>query len=89
MDGWGGLVGEWEGKESIHWPSPGYDGLGSAFVYTTFRMNAIQQAINTLARGGVVAYCWYASKSLMHFCTSTLARPLCHINPACIKAQKF
>lgn len=28
--------------------SPNDDGLGSAFVYTTFRMNAIQKTINTL-----------------------------------------
>jgi hypothetical protein len=28
--------------------SPNNDGLGSAFVYTTSRMNAIQKTINTL-----------------------------------------
>lgn len=39
--------------------SPNDDGLGSAFVYTTFRMNAIQKAINTLHGIFLILSVWF------------------------------
>lgn len=52
LDGWTGWmracwdsVAHW--RNTIHWPLPVMTGWRGVLVYTTFRMNAIQKAINT------------------------------------------